>query len=116
MINYAFDAINGRRYARSMTRRLTGTPRKLLFKARSWARERFCRIIDQVSLRELRNARGLSQQMVATEMGTLQSEISRIEQRSDIHIATLRAYIEASGGKLKILAVFPHGSYIIDQF
>jgi predicted transcriptional regulator len=35
-----------------------------------------------------------------------QSELSRLESRSDHRISTLRRYVEALGGKLEITAVF----------
>lgn len=36
-----------------------------------------------------------------------QEGVSRIEQRSDLLISTLRSYVEAMGGKLSIIAEFP---------
>lgn len=40
-------------------------------------------------------------------MGVEQSAISRLEGHNDCLLATLKAYIEALGGKLEIKACFP---------
>jgi hypothetical protein len=42
-----------------------------------------------------------------------QSSISRIEQRADMYLSTLRNYIHAMGGVLQIRAVFPDGGTVI---
>ena len=42
-----------------------------------------------------------------------QSSISRIEQRTDMYLSTLRNYVQAMGGVLQIQAVFPEGGAII---
>jgi hypothetical protein len=41
-----------------------------------------------------------------------QSEVSRIEKRNDLHLSTLRGYVEGLGGKLELTAVFPEGEVI----
>ena len=43
-------------------------------------------------------------------------KVSKIEQRSDVYISSLRSYIEAAGGKLKIIAEFPEGEVAITNF
>lgn len=58
------------------------------------------------TLKVLRSVRHFSQQALASTMGTSQGEISRIEKRKDMHISTLRSYIQAIGGELIILAKF----------
>ena len=57
-----------------------------------------------VSLRELRRLTGRTQLDVADEMGVAQGEISRLERREDAKLSTLRAYVEALGGKLELTA------------
>ena len=37
-------------------------------------------------------------------------------QRADVYISSLRSYIEAVGGKLKIVAEFPEGEVAITNF
>ena len=45
-----------------------------------------------------------------------QPAISKLEQRTDVYVSSLRAYIEAVGGKLKIVAEFPEGEVAITNF
>jgi hypothetical protein len=40
--------------------------------------------------------------------------ISKLEQRTDMYLSTLRGYVEAMGGALKIRAVFPDGDVKTD--
>ena len=72
--------------------------------------------LADMPLNELRRARELSQTQLAKVMGTAQSEVSNIEQRTDLYISTLRSYIEAMGGEFEIIARFPDGAVRINQF
>ena len=54
----------------------------------------------------IRKARGLTQQQLSTHLQISQAEVSRMERRSNLHLATLARFIEATGGKLRITAVF----------
>lgn len=65
---------------------------------------------------ELRRARQLSQEQLAATLGEKQPSISRLEQRTDMYVSTLRRYIEAMGGQLDIVARFPDGEVSISQF
>jgi transcriptional regulator with XRE-family HTH domain len=64
-------------------------------------------------LSELRAERERSQVTVAEAMGTTQSAISRIERQEDIHLSTLRKYIGATGGRLRVIAEYPDGLFEI---
>lgn len=44
-------------------------------------------------------------------MGTTQSSVSRIERQSDLLVATLSAYVAATGGRLRLVACYPDGEY-----
>lgn len=59
-------------------------------------------------LREIRRARGANQESVARTMKVSQSRVSRIEHGDLDHaeLATLRAYVEALGGKIEVVADF----------
>ena len=72
--------------------------------------------IAEMPLNELRRARELTQSTLATTMETSQSEISKIEQRTDCYVSTLRNYIKAMGGELDIVARFRDGSVKVSQF
>jgi hypothetical protein len=65
-------------------------------------------IAEEQSLRDLRHALALTQEHMAEELGIGQDGISRLEKRSDLLLSTLRGYIEAMGGKLRLVAEFPN--------
>jgi len=65
-------------------------------------------IAEEKSLRDLRQARHLTQQSMAKKLGVKQHSISRLEQRSDMLLSTLRDYIGKMGGELEITARFPN--------
>ena len=62
---------------------------------------------DEQTLQKLRRARGMTQAAMAEALGIGQDGVSRLEQRSDMRLSTLRGYVEALGGKLLIVAEFP---------
>ena len=74
------------------------------------------RAMAEMPLNELRNARGLSQQMLAEAMRIQQPAIAKIERRTDMYISTLRSHIRAMGGELEIIARFPEGDVKISNF
>lgn len=73
-------------------------------------------MIRDMALNDLRQARSLSQERLAQILRTKQANISKIERRADMYISTLRDYIEAMGGELKITAHFPDTNVRINQF
>ena len=64
-------------------------------------------IAEEMTLRELRKARALTQASVARELGISQDAVSRLERRSDLLLSTLRRTVEAMGGSLSLVAHFP---------
>ena len=64
-------------------------------------------IAEEMTLRELRKARQLTRVRVARELGINQDAVSRLEQRSDLLLSTLRRTVEAMGGSLSLIARFP---------
>lgn len=62
---------------------------------------------DEQTLQKLRRAQGMTQAAMAEALGIGQDGVSRLEQRSDMRLSTLRGYVEALGGKLSIVAEFP---------
>lgn len=64
-------------------------------------------IAEEMSLRELRTARKLTQVRLARTLGITQDSVSRLEKRSDILLSTLRRTIEAMGGNLSLIVEFP---------
>jgi transcriptional regulator with XRE-family HTH domain len=69
--------------------------------------------LQRMALDELRNAKQLTQADMAELLDVPQSSISRIEQRADMYLSTLRNYVQAMGGILQIQAVFPEGGAVV---
>lgn len=64
-------------------------------------------IEDEMTLRDLRKAHELTQTRMAEALHISQDGASRIERRSDFLLSTLRSYVEAMGGQLRLIAEFP---------
>ena len=64
-------------------------------------------IAEEMTLRELRTARKLTQVRIARALGITQDTVSRLEKRSDLLLSTLRKTVEAMGGNLSLVAEFP---------
>jgi transcriptional regulator with XRE-family HTH domain len=74
-------------------------------------------IDEEMTLRQLRKARRLSQETVGKILHLSQSDVSKLERRTDVYISTLRNFIEATGGQLEIVARYPDRSPVrISQF
>lgn len=54
-------------------------------------------------LAEFRKRTGQSQAKVASAMGVTQSSVSRTERQDDVHVSTLAQYVEAVGGRLRLM-------------
>ncbi|MDR0842935.1 MAG: helix-turn-helix domain-containing protein [Acidobacteriota bacterium] len=73
-------------------------------------------LLAEMPLNELRQARGLSQKMLAEVLHVQQPSIAKMEKRTDMYLSTLRSHIEAMGGRLEVVARFPDGSVKINNF
>lgn len=62
--------------------------------------------LEDLALGDLRRARDLTQQELASKLGVNQAWISRVERQADMYLSTLRTYLEAVGGQLEILVRF----------
>lgn len=89
---------------------------KMSPKAQRLALEKTKKMLSEMPLQELRQARRLSQEHLAGILLTKQANVSRIESRADMYVSTLRSYIEAMGGQLDIIARFPDGDVRITLF
>ncbi len=73
-------------------------------------------MLAEMPLNELRQARGLSQKMLAEVLHVQQPSIAKMEKRTDMYLSTLRSHIEAMGGQLEVIARFPDGAVKISNF
>lgn len=64
-------------------------------------------IAEELTLRDLRRARAMTQKKMAELLGVQQENVSRLERRSDLLLSTLTGYVEAMGGSLRLVAEFP---------
>ena len=70
-------------------------------------------IAEEMTLRELRHARKLTQVKMAKKLGVTQDSVSRLEMRSDLLLSTLRKTVEAMGGSLSLVAEFPDRAPVV---
>ena len=71
---------------------------------------------DALYRQALRRALDLTRQQVAASLGINQVAISKMEGQTDMYVSTLRRFVEAMGGELRIVARFPEGNVEISQF
>ncbi len=70
-------------------------------------------LAEEMTLRDLRKARQLTQARMAEELGITQDGVSRLEKRSDLLLSTLRKTVEAMGGRLSLVAEFPDRAPVV---
>jgi len=58
-------------------------------------------------LRALRQIAGKAQADVAAALNIKQPSVSKIEKQADMHVSTLRSYVEAVGGELELTVRLP---------
>lgn len=68
----------------------------------------------RATLREVRRAVGLTQKELAATLDIDQGDVSRLERRQNLHLATLTRFIEATGGRLRITAVYGEAEVDLD--
>lgn len=129
---YALDNISSMTHRTIPTDRVKARGAKLTpadWERADGAHERFKRLLDvkprakarcdavlaeigarQATLRRLRVARTLTQSTIAELLDMDQSEVSRLEYRSDMLLSTLRRFVEATGGELHLVVQYPDGA------
>lgn len=80
---------------------------KLSTPHKAWVEARADQLVaEEMTLRELRRARKLTQARLAKAQGVSQDSVSRLEQRSDLLLSTLRKTLMAMGGQLSLVVQF----------
>lgn len=70
-------------------------------------------LAEEMTLRDLRKARKLTQVLLAKQLRITQDSVSRLEQRSDLLLSTLRKTVKAMGGDLSLVAEFPDRAPVV---
>ena len=90
---------------------------KMSPEARAGSDSEYQRLVEEMSLHQLRKARELTQSKIAEELHIGQGDVSKLERRTDMYVSTLTSYVQAVGADLEIRAVFPDGRAVkITQF
>ncbi|MCY1703758.1 XRE family transcriptional regulator [Deinococcus sp. SL84] len=99
-----------------MTRKWTELRSKMTPEAQARAAAKTEALLVEMQLTELRQAREKTQAEVAAALGTGQAAVSKLERREDMYVSTLREYVEALGGQLRLVATFPEGDIPIHPY
>jgi predicted XRE-type DNA-binding protein len=106
-----------RRRDRAMARNFKELRAKMSAGAKAASEEEHRRLVDEMSLHQLRKARAMTQTAIAEELHIGQGDVSKLERRTDMYVSTLAGYLQAVGAELEIRAVFPEGRVVkITQF
>jgi hypothetical protein len=81
--------------------------------SRARASARAKQMIAALPLDQIRKAQEMTQIELAARLDTDQTSVSKLENREDMHLSTLREYIAALGGEMVIHAKFPNASYTV---
>lgn len=87
---------------------------KALLETKPRAKARYDAVLAEISsrqatLRRLREARTFTQSTLAELLDIDQSEVSRLERRSDMMLSTLKRFVQATGGEMHIVVSYPDG-------
>jgi predicted XRE-type DNA-binding protein len=99
-----------------MAKSFKALERKMSATARARSAAKAKRLIAAMPLHDIRAARQLTQEHLATLLRVKQASVSKMERRADMYISTLRDFVKAMGGELEIVARFPEGDVSISQF
>ena len=89
---------------------------KMSPESRERIRKRTAEMHSEMALQGLRRAMQLTQQELAGRLDMNQAAVSKLEHQSDMYVSTLRRFVAAMGGELQIVAHFPQGDVVINQF
>lgn len=84
--------------------------------SRKRAAERTRVLLREMLLSDLRKATGYSQKALATKLKMKQPSLSKLENATDMQVATLQKIVGALGGEVEIVCRFPKGDVRLVQF
>jgi predicted XRE-type DNA-binding protein len=87
---------------------------KVLLETKPRAKARYDAVLAEINtrqatLRQFREARALTQSALAELLDMDQSEVSRLERRSDMLLSTLERFVQATGGEMHLVVSYPDG-------
>ncbi|NWG46397.1 MAG: helix-turn-helix transcriptional regulator [Alphaproteobacteria bacterium] len=62
---------------------------------------------EYLTLQGLRKARQMTQVQLAEILGVQQATVAKYERQSDLLLSTLKSYVRAMGGELRLMVEFP---------
>ncbi|CAI2525461.1 helix-turn-helix transcriptional regulator [Serratia liquefaciens] len=94
-----------------------GTLKEMLASLTPDSRQRIEEMAEEMLLEtrlyEVREALDISQQTLANNLGISQPSVAAIEQRgNELKISTLKRYVEAMGGTLRLDIELPDGTHV----
>jgi len=90
-----------------MAKKFSALRDKMSPEARARAHAHANEILAEMALPELRRALDVSQEDLAKLLKVSQASVSKTENRTDLHVSTIAAYVAALGGELELVAHFP---------
>lgn len=99
-----------------MAKKFSELRAKMSPEAQARAAARAEAMLVEMQLQELRKARNVTQVEVAKAMSVEQAAVSKLERRDDMYVSTLREYVKALGGELKLVASFPDADIQVHPF
>ena len=102
--------------AKPMAKKFSELRKKISPESQERAKAKTRVMLSEMPLDELREARSLTQEQLAERLHVKQPAVAKIERRADMYLSTMRGVINAMGGQMEILAVFPEGKVTITQF
>lgn len=99
-----------------MAKKFSELRAKMSPEAQACAAARAEAMLVEMQLQELRKARKVTQVEVAKAMSVEQASVSKLERRDDMYVSTLREYVKALGGELKLVASFPDADIQLHSF
>ena len=99
-----------------MARKFSELRARMSPEAQARAAARAEAMLEEMQLQALRKARNVTQVEVAKAMSVEQAAISKLERRDDMYVSTLRQYVKALGGELRLVASFPDADIQLHPF
>ena len=80
------------------------------------AKARTEEMLAELAIQDLCRALSLTREQLLEAMQTNQGAVSKMDSQSTIYVSTLRKYVSAMGGQLKLVASFPDRDVVFSQF